>query len=157
MGQFLTKLQCEVLPNRIETIQLTGRLVFLADDGRIIDAPIGFISNGVSVPTLFWPLSSPLGVNARAGVGHDLLYSTQCIKMLADPSFDPLVGPWIEVPINQHEADNYFYEMGKACGFRSGWNWIEWSQLRMWGFVAWNRCRRELEDKQSQGHTILPT
>lgn len=156
MGLFLTNLECEILPFKRETIQLTAPLVFAASDGRFITGPTGFISDGVSGPQPFWPIASPLGINARAGVNHDVLYTNketrQAVGMRCDfatgkviyPPGDPAFWLYQTLPCNQEQADNYFLEMSEACGSNQTLAHIEWGVLRLFGWTHWNRATAEL-------------
>lgn len=43
--------------------------------GETITVPSGFISDGASVPRIFWTLFSPFGEYFRAALVHDFLYT----------------------------------------------------------------------------------
>jgi hypothetical protein len=58
-----------------------SRLFVLNDDFRFVGnatviVPAGFVTDGASIPRLFWSLMGPFGLYFEAAIVHDFLYST---------------------------------------------------------------------------------
>ncbi len=49
--------------------------------------PAGFVSDGASVPRLFWPLFPPMGRYFKAALVHDYLLEQQIPRKTADQVF----------------------------------------------------------------------
>jgi hypothetical protein len=56
-------------------IQLTERFRYLSTEHGEIEVPAGFLSDGASVPRIFWTLFSPFGEYFGAALIHDWLYT----------------------------------------------------------------------------------
>lgn len=57
-------------------LQLTHRYRYLSNYGQV-KVPQAFITDGASIPRLFWSLLSPLGDYFGPAVIHDFLYSKE--------------------------------------------------------------------------------
>lgn len=84
---------------------------------RTIEVSAGFITDGASVPRVFWNLFSPTGSYLGAAVIHDFLYATK--------------------PVSRKEADAIFLEAMKAAGVGFVSRWIVYSAVRAGGWAAW--------------------
>lgn len=58
----------------IRRFVLTSRFRYVSSRG-IIEAPSGFITDGASIPRVFWSFLSPFGEYFKAAIIHDFLYS----------------------------------------------------------------------------------
>ena len=89
--------------------------------GRTVVVPKGFVTDGASVPRLFWNLIPPWGRYGQAAVVHDYLYATQTTtRRLAD---DTLL-----------EAMRV-----SGCGV---WSYaVIYLAVRMFGWMAWRADR----------------
>lgn len=56
-------------------IQLVERFRYLSTEHGEIEVPAGFMSDGASVPRIFWNLFSPFGDYFGAALIHDFLYT----------------------------------------------------------------------------------
>lgn len=86
---------------------------------KIIEVPIGFITDGASVPRVFWSLFSPAGSYLGAAVIHDYLYHT---KMFS-----------------RELCDKIFLEAMKAAGVGFLTRQTVYAAVRLGGWVAYNR------------------
>lgn len=78
MGKFTTRLRFKhISPTRI---QLTSPLVFVGKD-QIFRVPVGFKSDGLSIPTWAQWFQKPLGFGLEAGVLHDFILECPTIPM----------------------------------------------------------------------------
>ncbi len=89
--------------------------------------PKGFITDGASIPKIFWPLiGGPLGPYAPAAVVHDFIYKYQ----LRD----------------REEADRIFLEAMGVLGVAWWRRRSMWLAVRVAGWRPWNRYTKELEE-----------
>ena len=84
---------------------------------KIIDVPAGFLTDGASVPRVFWSLFDPTGPYLQAAVIHDYLYNTQVFS--------------------RETADEVFLEAMKACGVGFITRQTVYRAVRFGGWVAW--------------------
>lgn len=119
MSSFTTPLVCEDSEDesyRKVIISFTyqrGRL----GSGVLLIVPKGFITDGASIPQIFWNILSPWGNYAKAAVLHDWLYAKQDMTKL--------------------ECDNIFLEAMEALGV----NWFKrnlmFTMVRWFAGPAW--------------------
>lgn len=85
--------------------------------------PIGFITDGASIPKIFWSLvGSPFtGLYRRAALIHDYLYFTQTTK--------------------RSYADKVFLEAMKVLGVSWWKRRLMWVAVRVGGWRPWNKHR----------------
>lgn len=93
------------------------------EDQKYVTVPKGFITDGASVPRLFWALIPPWGVYGQAAVVHDWL----CVhKKLTKNGEDG------DLNLTLKQIDDILYIAMKA----SGTNWIKrnviYSAVRIW-------------------------
>lgn len=92
----------------------------------------GTISNGGSIPRIFWPISiTPYDPRAIRGFfWHDYFYEVQEIKKkLADKILGYLL---IEDGVDEQVAENIYLS------------------VRDFGGRAWSRCKKELKEKKGE-------
>lgn len=82
-----------------------------------IEVPAGFITDGASVPRLFWSLFSPTGSYLGAAVVHDWLYKAKVTT--------------------RKEADSIFLAAMKAAGVGFVTRSLVYSAVRAGGWSAW--------------------
>lgn len=87
--------------------------------------PAGFITDFASIPRAFWRILPPSGKYNKAAVVHDYLYSTQMVT--------------------QEIADLIFHEAMGVLAVPSWKRWTMYRALRMFGWVAWNKHKKEKE------------
>lgn len=93
--------------------------------GNVIAVPAGFVTDGASIPSLFWgwPFRmSPWGPYAKAAVLHDWLYAGQTFTRL--------------------ECDNVFLEAMMALAFNATKAKIMFDMVRWFGDGAWKEHQR---------------
>lgn len=93
--------------------------------------PTGFVTDGASVPRIFWNLFPPSGSYFPAAIVHDWHYahSTKTRK----------------------ECDQLFRGNMKLCGCRWYTRAIIYRAVRLGGWITWRKHRRDLTSK-----TTLP-
>ena len=134
MGQFLTELQLKRLkPEKrawwkfwalASRWELLAALVYLAADGTKYTVPKGFITDGASVPWLFWAVISPTGALFAAAVLHDWLYSEEA-KLLYG------------IKVERSQADALFREAAESDGAGSFKRNAAWAGVRVGGWAYW--------------------
>jgi hypothetical protein len=72
--------------------------------GRRVEVPAGFITDGASVPRIFWPLFPTWGKYSRAAVIHDYLGDLLVNRRAPHPE-----------GLTQRQIDGVFYEAMKVC------------------------------------------
>lgn len=82
MGNFKGKYKIEGYTSY--TFKTLAELVYITEKGVIHTVPIGFETDGASIPKIFWSwIGSPFtGLYRRAALIHDFLYATQTTKRL---------------------------------------------------------------------------
>jgi hypothetical protein len=90
---------------------------FRFQGARCINVPVGFITDGASVPRLCWPLFSPTGSYLGAAVIHDFLYSSKVLT--------------------RKESDLVFLEAMKAAGVGLFTRRLVFAAVRVGGWAAW--------------------
>lgn len=80
----------------------------------------GFVSDGMSVPAMFWGVISPQvhAVTLKPSIIHDWLYSANVCT--------------------RKQADDLFYTMLTANGFSTLKSWLVWSAVRLFGGSHWD-------------------
>lgn len=126
MSSFNAPLVCEDSENEkyrkvfVEFSYERGRL----GSGNILTVPKGFITDGASIPQIFWNLGlSPWGDYAKAAVLHDWLYAKQEFTRL--------------------ETDNVFLEAMlalKVNGFKAN---LMYKMVRWFAWSAWNQHQKK--------------
>jgi hypothetical protein len=61
-------------------LQLEERFRYLSTEHGEIEVPAGFLSDGASVPRVFWTILSPFGDYFGAALIHDFLYSPHNLR-----------------------------------------------------------------------------
>ena len=72
------------------TFKTLAELSYTTEKDRVYTVPIGFITDGASIPKIFWSfIGSPFtGLYRRAALIHDYLYATQTTtRVYADRVF----------------------------------------------------------------------
>lgn len=97
--------------------ELTSDFRYLSSKGTIT-VPAGFITDGASIPRIFWSILSPFGKYFSAAVIHDYLYSVN------------------NTEFNRKESDLIF----KEAMFNIGIGWIQretiFRAVRMFGMFS---------------------
>ena len=119
----------------VSITKLTDRLYRLndpitADDGRLITAKAGYITDGASIPRFLWALvGSPwTGYYTRAAIIHDLLCERRC--------YDD------GTPISRADADYIFFQICIADGERPIKSIVLYIGVRIGGLSGWKRKRK---------------
>lgn len=91
MQTFLDTLQLEDagMDGSSRVFKLMSRFRIITSRG-VITVPKGFLTDGASVPKMFWSIFDPFGEYFRAAVLHDFLYSTQGCAWLTRKECDDL-------------------------------------------------------------------
>lgn len=98
-------------------------------DALWVYVPEGFLTDGASVPQLFWNILPPWGKYGQAAVLHDWL----CEHLVADNT-KPNLGENATVVISKKQADRQFYWAMKALGVT--W-WKRQVMYRAVRFYSW--------------------
>lgn len=118
---FLTSLHVQHLTGQRKWI-LTAPLSYQTKRDEVINVPVGFETDGASVPRVFWWLFPPTGVYLEAAVVHDWLYHQKQIRGKA---------------IARSRADAIFLQAMDDIGV----SWLKrkviWSAVRAGGWLPW--------------------
>jgi hypothetical protein len=90
---------------------------------KIIDVPVGFITDGASVPRVFWSLFSPTGSYLKAAVIHDYLYVNQLFS--------------------RETTDLIFLEAMKESGVGFFTRLAVYRAVKFGGWVAWKKNKQK--------------
>lgn len=101
--------------------QLVRTYIVLLPNKKTLQILPGFVTDGASVPKLFWNIiGSPFTGNyTRAGIIHDALYASKILP--------------------RKQCDSIFFKIIKECGG----SWLErtlmWAGVRIFGGFAWKK------------------
>ena len=133
-SSFLTPLRLEFEDD--SRFQLIEPFEFRSDRlMAVFKVPVGFITDFASVPRLLWNVLPPTGKYGKAAVIHDYLYQTRGLSSLPGRAL-----------VSRADADNVLMEGMTVLGVRWSQRWAVYSGIRLGGWAAWNRYRRELGD-----------
>lgn len=133
-SSFLTPLRLEFQDD--SRFRLTEPFEFRSDRlMAIFKVPVGFITDFASVPRVLWNVLPPTGRYGKAAVIHDYLYQTRGLSSL----------PGREL-VSRADADNVLMEGMTVLGVGRFTRWAVYSGIRLGGWAAWDRYRRELND-----------
>jgi len=90
------------------------------NSGDFITVPKGFVTDGASIPRIFWSIvGPPWGDYGYAAIVHDFLYHTQ--------------------PCSRKEADRIFLEAMQVLKVNKFKRWLMYRMVRMWSWICWNK------------------
>lgn len=106
-------------------LQLTHYFRYCNPLYPIITVPTGFLTDGASIPRLFWNILGPHGPWFRAAVVHDFLYNPKSTQHFPG--------------IDRRMADSIFLEAMKDCGV--GWlsRTTIFTAVRSFGWLPYKR------------------
>ena len=112
--------------------------------GQKIIIEKGFIFDGASVPRILWwiPGLSPVGILLIPGLIHDYIYKNGCLEG-PDSS-----GYIVVFSIYRRLADAIFLQVGKYINGVIGIDYIAWLAVRLFGWHAWNKHRKEEKENE---------
>lgn len=134
--------------NYINWLKYTKKWIFVEDwyfvlpSGVTIIIPKGFIFDGASIPKIFRGFLSPVGVLFIAAIVHDWGY---CYDFFVAVRHDEGGNEeWYEYKKNAGRKywDILFKEIGNKTNKLTAINFAAWSAVRVGGFVAWNKYRK---------------
>lgn len=106
-----------------DSMELLEDLIYQADNKDLFVVPVGYVTDGASVPQPFWGIISPWGEAKFPGFLHDYLYGLRG----GDPFFK-----------TRKECDDLFLEAMKSVGV----DWLKrrviYQAVRSFGWKAWN-------------------
>lgn len=116
---------------RGRTHRVTSIGVYLARDGRLFEIPVGFETDGASVPRLLWWLYPPFGADYEcAAVLHDNVYQHAEQFEGRDDGH-----------LSRGEADALMREVMQVDDFRPSGRRVVYRGVRMGGWRTWRRYR----------------
>lgn len=102
------------------TWALLTPIVVLRDGVPAITVPVGFRTDGLSVPRFLWWWESPTDPRwLVAATVHDYLYGVSC-----------------QDPVSRREADRILRDLGRLMG-AGGSRWLVWLGVRAFGGPHW--------------------
>ena len=78
-------------------LRILQALAYISTLGPVV-APVGFVTDGASIPRIFWAILGPHGSYFAAAIIHDFLYSAR------------------NTTYTRRQADQIFLEAMKDCG-----------------------------------------
>lgn len=112
-GQITGRVNAVWLPDG-RSMELVEPLTYVDPDGRTWRAEVGDVTDGASIPRLFWAYAGPFeGEHREAAVLHD----RQC-KLRAVPS---------------PQVHRMFYRVMRCRGVRPRKAWVMWAAVRLFG------------------------
>lgn len=137
-GQWIAKPSLRHLKGRLHIVTEVGE--YLAADGTGWIIPVGFTTDGASVPRFLWWLYPPFGDDYEASaVLHDYIY--QCAELF--PGDD-------RGHIGRGAGDALFREAMEADGFRASGRAVVYRGVRAGGWKAWRKHRRDARESRGQ-------
>lgn len=92
---------------------------------RWVYVPEGYLTDGASVPRIFWNLVPPWGIYGQAAIVHDYLYEFLSITVDGAP-----------VSITRRQADKIFLEAMKVLGVPAYLRYTMYSAVFLFGGLA---------------------
>lgn len=123
MGQFVGTIELDVIPGNADLWLVGTPFSYVSDKNGIIDIPKGLPTDLASTPRIIWNIYPPFGLYIGAAIVHDDLY--------------------FRAPFDRITCDGILLEAMKAEGVSWITRSIIYSQVRMWGWAAWNEHRKE--------------
>ncbi len=108
---------------------VTRPLSYTTKKGVTHEVPIGFVTDGASIPKIFWSIvGSPFtGLYSEAALIHDYLYCKQ--------------------KTTRGYADSVFLEAMKELGVSWWKRRAMWTAVRVGGWAPWNKHDKEHKEK----------
>lgn len=124
MSQFTTSLIAELVgKNKWKVYEKFEYHIGSYPSQKVVEVPVGFITDFASVPRIFWFLISPIDKHGKAAVIHDYLYYTKIYS--------------------RKEADKIFLECLKVLGVTTWKQYTMYYAVRYFGWWAWYMKRRK--------------
>jgi hypothetical protein len=95
----------------------------------IIRIPVGFTTDGASIPSFLWSIYPPWGRYSRAAVAHDFLYSPGCVIIKNGDAYKP----------TRAFADLTLRHLMQKLNCRPQTPWVFWIFVRAFGWLHWNK------------------
>lgn len=128
-GRFLQKPSLRHVDGRVHVV--TEPLIYESADGTIYSVPVGFETDGASVPRFLWWLYPPFGDDYEAAaVLHDFLYAYA-------ETFLDMTRAKADALMNEAMAAEWFRDSGRRVVYRG---------VRIGGWKAWRDHRREASE-----------
>lgn len=129
-GHWAQKPSLEHVKGSLHMVTRPGE--YQAVDGAVYAIPVGFLTDGGSVPRPFWVLYPPFGEDDEpAFVLHDLLYH----YAEQFPGDD-------QGHVSRGRADALLKEAARALEYRRSGAAVIWAAVRAGGWRTWNRYRK---------------
>lgn len=122
-GQFVGPIDLQVIPGDPLNWLVAQDFSYVTDAGVRVDIKAGLKTDLASTPRLVWNIYPPFGLYTGAAIVHDDLYTRQMYDRKTD--------------------DGILLEAMKAEGVSWITRHIIWSQVRLWGWVAWNEHAKQ--------------
>lgn len=120
---------------------------YTLENGTTIRIFKGFEFDGASIPKVFWSILSPTGLLLIPGLLHDFAYRENCLLCWVDIDDKACDSTVIVIPYLGGAGRVYWDKMFRDEAIRiNGFyliNYIAWIALRLFGWIAWNKRRRE--------------
>lgn len=130
MAKFIGTYQIEEVDSRLfKTLQ---DLTYIANNGEIILVPAGFITDGASIPKIFWSIiGSPFtGKYKKPALIHDYLYAIHLTS--------------------RKRVDSIFIEGMKYLGVSRIKRVLMWFAVKVGGAFVWQKCKKRYNQSNKQ-------
>lgn len=139
--------------------------IYQLPDGTALLLPYQFRFDGASTPRPIWPLINPTGCLFIPGGFHDFWYRFGCLlkienfaelKELQAQGLRPeeireaMVLSKYGEGAPRDDADRMFQRIGNEITDLHLVNWMAYTALRHWGWIAWNNCRKKEDQHRNQ-------
>ena len=135
MGQFIGDIDLRVIPGDPKNWLVPHEFDYVCDSGEIIHVQQGLITDLASTPRIIWWVYPPFGLYTGAAIVHDKLYTDQ---------------PWGTSDIARKKSDLILLEAMKVEQVSKITRGTIYSQVRMWGWVAWNQHTKDNKKAQKK-------
>ena len=125
MGKFTTDLDLRWLhtENGVLYWKLLSDLIYISDNNERFIIPVGFETDGATVPRIFWPIFPPMWKYSKAAVLHDYL----------------IVSGIKSFP----EANELFREAMRSLHVNGTQEWIMYKAVCLWYWFRKNVLRQK--------------
>lgn len=136
MVTFINRLKISPVDNNKDDWELLDIFEVHISDIRpekiAIKIPKGFITDGASVPRIFWIYLPRFGKYTKAAIVHDYLYKG------CGSAYEQFgISGYFSINITRKESDLIFKKIMKVSGVNKVKCWLMYNAVRIFGWFSW--------------------
>lgn len=124
MAKFVGNIQLQIIPGDADDWLVAEPFSYITADAEEIKIEAGLKTDLASTPRIVWNIFPPFGLYTGAAIVHDNLYTKGMF--------------------NRKKCDGILLEAMEVEGVSWLSRWTIYSQVRLWGWVAWGQHQKAL-------------